>query len=150
MPAAAIPSPVDTVYTPSKGSAERIAILDGLRAHQQDKTRFIVHAMQVFHRGTRAIAMVNAEAYPARIASVNWVLVREGNGPWNAVWGVGDGGSNACLKIADAYRDAQALARRYGADPAELMPDFASAERDARAEAARDEGLDCVGDLESF
>lgn len=74
MPAAAIPSPVDTVYTPSKGSAERIAILDGLRAHQQDKTRFIVHAMQVFHRGTRAIAMVNAEAYPARIDSADWVM----------------------------------------------------------------------------
>jgi hypothetical protein len=90
-PAAAISAPVDMVYTLSKGSAERTAILDGLRAHEQDKTRFIVHAMHVFHSGARAIATVNAEAYPARIATIDSVLVREGDGPWKVVWGVGCG-----------------------------------------------------------
>jgi hypothetical protein len=150
MPAASISAPLDTIYTPAKGSAERAAILDGLRAIDGEKPKFTVHAMNVFHHGSRAIAVVNAEADPGDGDPADWVLTSEGNGPWKAVWGVGGGGSNSCIDIADAYREAQALARRYGADPAKLMPTFVSAERDAREAGAGESDTSCVGDIQSF
>lgn len=150
MPAASMSTPLDTIYTPAKGSAERTAILDGLRALDNEKPKFTVHVMNVFHHGSRAIAVVNAEADPGDGDPADWVLISEVNGPWKVVWGVGGGGANSCIDIADAYREAQTLARRYGADPAILMPEFASMESDARAQDAQGSDVSCVGDIQSF
>lgn len=143
--AAPLFAPQTTVYTPAVGSAERIAIIRTLKGEDDPQPRYTFKHLRVFHGERRAIAY--AEGVGA-IGGFQVILTRERNGPWRAVWGEGDGGSDSCVAGARHYEWALRLIRSYGVAPDTLFPGITARSRELKRMAIREPETQCVGDLD--
>jgi hypothetical protein len=141
---AAPPRPV----TPKPGSAERTAILDGLRKDASADIKYRVDTMRVVHSKKGAIAYVIAQPSQNEFDAGTYILTRSGRAPWKMVWADTGGGSDSCAEGARYYRWAIKLIRSYGADPERLVPGIGAQVRSFEKAAKTQPDLQCTGDLE--
>ncbi len=136
------------VYTPAAGTPQRKAILDGLRAGNELKLRYLVDTLNVFDGKSGSVAYLIAAPAKGEIDGGTYILTRTGKGKaWKLVWADTGGGSNTCAAGAVHYRWAMGLFRRFGVAPEKMIPGITEQVKTFEATAKAEPDMMCTGDL---
>jgi len=136
------------VYTPAAGTPQRKAILDGLRAGNELKFRYLVDTLNVFDGKSGSVAYLIAAPAKGEIDGGTYILTRTGKGKaWKLVWADTGGGSNTCAAGAVHYRWAIDLFRRFGVAPDTMIPGITAQVQTFESTAKAEPDMMCTRDL---
>ncbi|MDR0780436.1 MAG: hypothetical protein LBF16_07040 [Pseudomonadales bacterium] len=141
-------------YTPSPGTAERTAILNGLRGEKD--WYFIVHELRVIHAAKGNFAYANVSLTEDSKPRGDFggpcpsLLQLKENGRWKLIWGESSGGANSYKDGIAYYEAVIQYLRNHDVDPNSLAPSLLKTLRDARR--VSNEELNSVGfgDFKNF
>ncbi len=133
---------------PAAGTPQRKAILDGLRAGNELKFRYLVDTLRVFDSKTGSVAYLIAAPQMGEIDGGTYILTRTGKAVrWKVVWADTGGGANSCVAGAVHYRWAIDLFRRFGVAPEKMIPGITEQVRTFEETAKAEPDMMCTGDL---
>jgi hypothetical protein len=133
------------VYTPSQNSAEYAQILQAIHGGEFAEMYKITLVNVARASRQRTIAYVE---YEGPIGSAHAIMTQYGKGPWEDVWGEGDGGSDSCKAGAAHYTWAVKFIKGHGVKPDALFPGLTQQTNELKQQAKADPELQCVGDLD--
>lgn len=142
------PTLAGAVYTPAAGTPQRKAILDGLRAGNELKFRYLVDTLRVFDGKAGSVAYLIAAPQMGEIDGGTYILTRPSKAKaWKLVWADTGGGANSCAAGAVHYRWAMNLFRRFGVAPEKMIPGITEQVRTFEETAKTEPDMMCTGDL---
>lgn len=142
------PALAGPVYTPAAGTPQRKAILDGLRAGNELKFRYLVDTLRVFDGKSGSVAFLIAAPAKGEIDGGTYILTRTSKAkPWKLIWADTGGGADTCAAGAVHYRWAVDLFRRFGVAPEKMIPGITAQVKSFEDTAKIEPDLMCTGDL---